>query len=100
MLAGRAGKPSCLHTVSISTADSGGVGRRQQLARPRPGFCKCPVPESFSSLGDVGHMEKRAWSSQERKQLREDALGTGQAQRVGEHLEKSDFFNKRVLPEL
>lgn len=104
MLAGRAGKPSCLHTVSISTADSGGVGRRQQLARPRPGFCKCPVPESFSSLGDVWHIEKQAWSSQElmveRKQLTVDALGTGQARRVGEHLEKSDFLNKRVLPDL
>ncbi|KAJ7397656.1 hypothetical protein BTVI_132930 [Pitangus sulphuratus] len=35
--AGRAaGKPSCLHAVSVSTADSGGVGRRQQLAKAKP----------------------------------------------------------------
>ncbi|EOB01814.1 hypothetical protein Anapl_01550 [Anas platyrhynchos] len=32
MLARRAGRPPFLHTVSISTDDSGGVGRRQQLA--------------------------------------------------------------------
>lgn len=50
MLAQGTGTPSFLHAVSISTADAGGVGRRQQLAK-----AKAPVSaQCFSRFPGCG----------------------------------------------
>lgn len=60
MLAQRAGKPSFLHTVSISTADSGGVGRRQQLVKAKAkAFVSALYFSHFPGFGMLGLWRSR-----------------------------------------
>lgn len=60
VLARRAGRPSFLHTVSVSTADSGGVGRRQQLAKAKgKAFVSALCFSHFPGFGMLGRWRSK-----------------------------------------
>lgn len=60
VLARRAGRPSFLHTVSVSTADSGGVGRRQQPAKAKgKAFVSALCFSHFPGLGMLGRWRSK-----------------------------------------
>lgn len=60
MLARRAGRPSFLHTVSVSTAESGGVGRRQQLTKAKAkAFVSALCFSHFLGFGMLGTWRSR-----------------------------------------
>lgn len=60
MLAHSAGRPSFLHTVSISTADFGGVGSREQLVKAKArAFVSAVCLSNFTGVDVLGTWQSR-----------------------------------------